>query len=76
MQVELPEPQMQNIFDAIQHHFLLAMTKEVKRGEYYPNPAMLGYGSESSPIIQALDMRGSPVGYAAAYVRGYPRRAT
>jgi hypothetical protein len=63
MQVELPEKHLQNIFDATQHHFLLAMTKDGKRGEYYPNSAMFGYGSigsESSPIMHALDMRGMP----------------
>ena len=61
MQAELPDQHLQRIFDASQHHFLLAMTHDGKRGEYYPNTAMLHYGSigsESSPIIQALDMRG------------------
>lgn len=61
MQAELPDQHLQRIFDATQHHFLLAMTKDGRRGEYYPNTAMLHYGSigsESSPIIQALDMRG------------------
>jgi hypothetical protein len=61
MQVELPDQHLQRIFDATQHHFLLAMTRDGKRGEYYPNTAMLHYGSigsESSPIIQSLDMRG------------------
>jgi hypothetical protein len=61
MQVEVPDQHLQRIFDATQHHFLLAMTKDGKRGEYYPNTAMLHYGSigsESSPIIQSLDMRG------------------
>ncbi|HZT30042.1 MAG TPA: hypothetical protein VFA33_09175 [Bryobacteraceae bacterium] len=61
MQVELPDPRLERIFHASQHHFLLAMTKDGKRGEYYPNTAMLHYGSigsESSPLIQSLDMRG------------------
>jgi hypothetical protein len=61
MQVELPDQHLERIFHASQHHFLLAMTKDGKRREYYPNTAMLRYGSigsESSPIIQALDMRG------------------
>jgi hypothetical protein len=63
MQVELPEKHLQNIFDATQHHFLLAMTKDGKRHESYPNTAMFAYGSigsESSPILQALNMRGMP----------------
>ncbi len=61
MQVDLPDAHLKRIFDATQHHFLLAMTKDGKRREYYPNTAMLHYGSigsESSPIIQSLDMRG------------------
>jgi hypothetical protein len=61
MTVEVPDRHMQNLFDASLHHFLLAMTKDSERNEHYPNVAMLRYGSigsESSPIMQALDMRG------------------
>ena len=61
MQVEIPDPHVQSLFNATLQHFLLAMTKDGKRQEHYPNTAMLYYGSigsESSPIIQSLDMRG------------------
>jgi hypothetical protein len=61
MQVEIPDRHMQNLYNATLQHFLLAMTKDGKRQEHYPNTAMLHYGSigsESSPIIQSLDMRG------------------
>lgn len=61
MQVTIPEPHLQNIYNASLHHFLMALTKDRRRGEYYASAAMLRYGaigSESSPIIQALDMRG------------------
>jgi len=61
MQVEIPDRHMQNLYNATLQHFLLAMTKDGKRQEHYPNTAMLYYGSigsESSPIIQSLDMRG------------------
>ncbi len=61
MQVEIPDRHMQSLFNATLQHFLLAMTKDGKRQEHYPNAAMLYYGSigsESSPIIQSLDMRG------------------
>jgi len=61
MQVDIPDPHLQNIYNASLHHFLLALTKDGKRGEYYPNTAMLHYGSigsESSPVMQAMDMRG------------------
>ncbi len=61
MQVEIPDAHLQNIYNASLHHFLLAMTKDGKRGEYYPNTAVFAYGtigSESNPIVQSLDMRG------------------
>lgn len=61
MQVKIPDAHLQNIYRASLHHFLLALTKDGKRGEYYPNVAMLLYGSigsESSPVMQALEMRG------------------
>src|SRR5208282_4829184 len=60
-QVQIPDPHLQNIYNASLHHFLLAMTKDGKRGEYYPNTAVFDYGtigSESTPIVQSLDMRG------------------
>ena len=61
MQVEIPDAHLQNIYNASLHHFFLAMTKDGKRGEYYPNTAVFAYGpigSESTPILQSLDMRG------------------
>ncbi len=61
MQVELPDRRVQNLYNATMQHFLLALTKDGKRGEHYANVAMLNYGaigSESSPIIKSLDMRG------------------
>jgi hypothetical protein len=61
MQVEIPDAHLQNIYNASLHHFLLAMTKDGKRGEYYPNTAVFAYGpigSESTPILQSLEMRG------------------
>jgi hypothetical protein len=61
MQIEIPDEHLQNIYNANLHHFLLVLTKDGKRGEYYPNTAMLYYGSigsESSPVMQAMDMRG------------------
>ncbi len=61
MQVEIPDPHLQNIYNASLHHFLLALTKDGKCREYYPNVAMLFYGSigsESSPVMQVIDMRG------------------
>lgn len=61
MQVEIPDRHMQNLYNGTLQHFLLAMTKDGKRQEHYPNTAMLYYGSigsESSPITQSLDMRG------------------
>jgi hypothetical protein len=61
MQIEVPDQHLQNIYNASLHHFLLALTKDGKRGEHYPNAAMVAYGSigsESSPVIQSLDMRG------------------
>ena len=61
MQIQIPDSHLQNIYHASLHHFLLAMTKDATRGESYPNTATFMYGtigSESSPIVQALDMRG------------------
>jgi len=61
MQVELPEARLQNLYNATLPHFLLAQTKDAKRQERYANAAMFYYGAigtESSPIIQSLDMRG------------------
>lgn len=61
MQIEVPEPQVQNLFKASLQHWLLVLTKDAKRGEYYPNTAMFSYGSigsESSPILQSMDMLG------------------
>lgn len=61
MQVELPEPHLQNLYNATQQHFLVSFTKDPKRSEYYPNGAILIYGPDpfdSSPIMQALDVRG------------------
>ena len=61
MTIEVPDRHMQNLYNANLHHFLLALTKDSKRDEYYPNVAMLRYGSigsESSPVMQAMDMRG------------------
>jgi hypothetical protein len=61
MQAELPDPRVQNLYNATMQHFLLALTKDGKRGEHYANVSMLNYGaigSESSPIIKSLDMRG------------------
>jgi hypothetical protein len=61
MEIEVPEPQVQNLFNASLQHWLLVLTKDAKRGEYYPNTAMFEYGSigsESAPIMQAMDMQG------------------
>lgn len=61
MRVRVPEPRLQNLFDATLQHFLLALTQNGHKKELYPNVAMMYYGSigtESSPIIRALDMRG------------------
>jgi len=61
MQIEIPDRHLQNIYNANLHHLLLALTKDGKREEYYPNVAMFYYGSigsESSPVMQAMDMRG------------------
>lgn len=61
MQIEIPDRHLHNLYNANLHHFLLALTKDGKRGEYYPNTAMLYYGSigsESSPVMQAMEMRG------------------
>jgi hypothetical protein len=61
MQVQIPDEHLQNLYNATLQHFLLVQTKDGKRQEHYPNVAMLYYGSigsESSPVIQSLDMRG------------------
>jgi hypothetical protein len=61
MQVTVPDARMQSLWNATLQHFLLAMTKDGQRQEHYPNTAMFYYGSigsESSPIIQSLDMWG------------------
>ncbi len=61
MQVQIPDQHLQNVYNASLHHFLLALTKDATRGEYYPNAATLYYGSigsESSPVMRAMDMRG------------------
>jgi hypothetical protein len=61
MQVEVPDDHVQNLYHANLQHFLVSFTKDPERDEYYPNTATFYYGtigSESSPIIQALDMRG------------------
>jgi hypothetical protein len=61
MNIEVPDSYMQNLFNASVHHFLLVQTKDAKRKENYPNTAMFRYGSigsESSPIMQAMDMLG------------------
>jgi hypothetical protein len=61
MQLELPDRHLQNLYNANQHHFLIAFTKDPTRGEYYPNSADLVYGPDpfdSGPIIQALNIRG------------------
>ena len=61
MRIRIPDRRLQNLFDATLQHFLLVLTKNGHKRECYPNVAMLHYGSigsESSPIIRALDMRG------------------
>jgi hypothetical protein len=61
MKLELPDEHLQNLYNANLHHFLISFTKDSTRDEYYANTAAFIYGaigSESSPIIQALDMRG------------------
>ena len=61
MQIKVPEQRLQNLYDASLQHFLLALTQNGQKRECYPNTAMMHYGSigtESSPIIRALDMRG------------------
>ena len=61
MQIKIPEQRLQNLYDASLQHFLLALTQNGQKRECYPNTAMMHYGSigtESSPIIRALDMRG------------------
>jgi hypothetical protein len=59
--IRIPEPRLQNLFNATLQHFLLVLTQNGHKKELYPNTAMMHYGSigtESSPIIRALDMRG------------------
>jgi hypothetical protein len=61
MRIRIPDAHLQDLFDASLQHFLLVLTKNGNKDEYFPNVAMLSYGtigSESSPIIRALDMRG------------------
>jgi hypothetical protein len=61
MRIQIPDRHLQNVFDATLQHFLLVLTRNGNKRELYPNVAMLHYGSigsESSPIIRALDMRG------------------
>jgi hypothetical protein len=61
MQAVIPDPHMQNLFNASLQHFLVSLTKDPKRGEYYPNTAVFAYGpigTESGAIIRALDQRG------------------
>ncbi len=61
MQIQIPDEHLQNLFNASMQHFLLGLTRNGKVDQYFPNVAMLYYGSigsESSPIIRALDMRG------------------
>ena len=61
MRIQIPDTRLQKFFDASLQHFLLVLTKNGKKDEYFPNTAMFYYGSigsESSPIIRALDMRG------------------
>ena len=61
LQLELPDARLQNLASATLQHFLIAQTKDAQRQEHYANAAMFYYGAigtESSPIIQSLDMRG------------------
>jgi hypothetical protein len=61
MQIDIPHDHVQNLYNANLQHFLITFTKDLRRGEYYANTAAFYYGpigSESSPVIQALDMRG------------------
>ncbi len=59
--IRVPDSKLQNLIGASLQHLLLVLTKNGNKREYYPNVAMLYYGSigsESSPIIRALDMLG------------------
>ena len=61
MHIQIPDVHLQNLFNASLQHFLLGLTKNGAKDECFPNVAMFYYGSigtESSPIIRALDMRG------------------
>ncbi|MEO6965712.1 MAG: hypothetical protein ABI076_07410, partial [Acidobacteriaceae bacterium] len=61
MHIQIPDPHLQHLFNATMQHFLLTLTKNGHTDQYFPNVAMFNYGSigsESSPIIRALDMRG------------------
>lgn len=61
MQVEVPHEHVQNLYNANLQHFCVSFTKDPRRDELYANTSTFYYGtigSESSPIIQALDMRG------------------
>jgi hypothetical protein len=61
MEILVPDTHLQNLYNASLYHFLLAMTQDVQRGERYPNTATFYYGSigsESAPVIHALDLRG------------------
>jgi hypothetical protein len=61
MQVEIPHRHLQNLYSANIAHWFLALTKDGHRGEHYPNTAVFYYGSigsESSPVMQVMDMRG------------------
>jgi hypothetical protein len=61
MRIQIPDAHLQNIFNASLHHFYLCLTRNGEKDQYFPNTAMFYYGSigsESSPIIRALDMLG------------------
>jgi hypothetical protein len=61
MSIQIPDAHLQNLFDASMQHFLLGLTKNGHTNQYFPNVSTFYYGSigsESSPIIRALDMRG------------------
>jgi hypothetical protein len=61
MRIRVPDTRLQNIFNASLQHFYLCLTTNGEKDHYFPNTAMFYYGcigSESSPIIRALDMLG------------------
>ena len=61
MRIQIPDEHLQNLFNASLHHFGIGLTKNGETDQYFPNTAMFHYGSigsESSPIIRALDMLG------------------